>query len=103
MSARDDFYVHTVTARPVTGHTAYGTTYGDPVQVVCFVDEQTRLVRDADGAEVVSTATIYTHPGTVLPVGTEVTLPSGRDAHVLTVAARTVGDPDVDHVEILVG
>lgn len=103
MSDVDDFYVHTVTLTPVLGEGAYGPTYGEATQVQCFVDEQTRLVRDQDGAEVVSSATIYAHPGTVVAPGSTVLLPSGRTATVLTTAARVVGDPDVDHVEIVVG
>ncbi len=97
------FYVHTVTITPVLGEGAYGTVYGDPTQVRCFVDETTRLVRDADGAEVVSSATIYADPGTVVAVGSTVTLPSGRVATVLGSQVHDSGPLDLpDHAEILV-
>lgn len=103
MSDLDDFYVHTVTITPVAGEGAYGTTYGTPVPVACFVDETTRLVRDQDGAEVVSSATIFAAPGTVAATGSTVRLPSGRDATVITTQTHDSGPLDLpDHAAITV-
>lgn len=103
MSDFDAFYVHTVTLTPVRGETAYGPQYGDPTPVECFVDETTRLVRDQDGAEVTSSATIYTRPGTVVAIGSTVDLPSGRSATVLATSVHDSGPLGLpDHVEIAV-
>lgn len=103
MSDLDDFYVHTVTLTPITGEGAYGTTYGAPADVPCFVDETTRLVRDQDGAEVTASATIYAAPGTTAAPGTVVRLPSGRDATVITTEHHDSGPLDLpDHTSILV-
>lgn len=99
----DDFYVHTVTLTPITGEGAYGTTYGTPTQVACFVDETTRLVRDQDGAEVTASATIYTAPGTTAAPGSTVTLPTGRTATVITTQQHDSGPLDLpDHASITV-
>lgn len=100
----EDFWVHTVTAQPLTGHGAYGPALGAPVTLTCWVDEAIRLVRDGDGAQVVSTATIHAPAGTTaLTVGGKVTLPSGREATVLTVAVHDSGALDLpDHVEAAV-
>lgn len=99
----DEFMVHTVTVETQSGATGWGDTYtavSEPIP--CFVDDTTRLTRDPAGAEVVSTATVYTHPdhaGLFTP-GSQVRLPS-RVATVVTVNARTSGQLDLpDHVEV---
>lgn len=97
----DEFFVHTVTLAPVAGVGAYGDVHNPPVTVVCLVDEQTRLVRDPQGAEVVSTATVYAAPDAVDgPPGSRVTLPSGRTGVVITQARRTAPGLDLpEHTE----
>lgn len=98
----NDFLVHTVTITPKTGDGAYGPVFGPPVpDVPAWVDEQTRLVRDSDGVEVVSSATVYARAGTVAPPGSRLVLPSGRDAEVIACTVRDSGPLDLpDHVEI---
>jgi len=92
---------HTVIIRPFLGEGPFGPSYGDPVQARAWVDERRRLVRDPEGAEVVSEATVYLPPGTACPVGSLVTLPSGREAEALAVAVRDGGGlPTPDHVEV---
>lgn len=59
-----------VTVTPYAEETAYGPTWGDPVEVSCRVEYGRKLVRNTAGDEVVSETTIY-----VLPV-----LPDGRRA-----------------------
>lgn len=104
MSELDDFMVHTVIVRTLTGSGGMGQTFADPVDVVCFVDDQRRLVRDTHGAEIVSESTVLdvdtAHAATWAP-GSLVTLPSGREATVITCAVRTSGDLDLpDHLEV---
>ncbi|MEV1204441.1 hypothetical protein [Microbispora rosea] len=90
-----------MTIRPFEGEGAFGPTYGDPVPVRCLVDERRRLVRGPTGSEVVSEATVYAPRGTVCPVGSMVTLPSGREASALAVGDLDGGGlPTPDHLEI---
>jgi len=98
----DDFLVHVVDVTPLVGSGGLGDVYGDAVLgVPCLVDETVRLVRNRDGAEVVSTASVFartTAPDA--PPGSLLVLPSGRTAVVLTQARRTSGPLDLpDHVE----
>jgi len=100
----DDFMVHAVTVRTLVATTGLGQTWGTPVDVTCWVDDKRRLVRGADASQVVSEATLYdvdqAHAA-LYTTGSEVTLPSGRVATVITVAARTSGGLDLpDHVEV---
>ncbi|MFF9910619.1 hypothetical protein [Streptomyces sp. NPDC013457] len=92
---------HTVTVEPFEGHSAYGPLYGDPVAVRCFLDDQTRTVRDRTGREVTSSATFYARPGLVCPAESRVSLPSGRQTTVIAVLDRDGGGmPTPDHVEV---
>jgi hypothetical protein len=98
----DDFLVHTVTVRTLTGEGGMGQTFAAPVEVSCFADDATRLVRGPDAAQVVSGATVYARSDQAhrFAPGSEVDLPSGRTATVITVAHRTGGALDLpDHVE----
>lgn len=96
MGALRKFYRDTVSVRAKEG---IYDTYGAPVQVTCMVDETTRLVRGADGAEVVSSSTIYAPPerAAVLVQGAEVTLPSGDVTSILSRSVRRFGR--LSHVE----
>ena len=92
---------HAVPVEAFTGQGPFGPAYADPVTVRCFVDEKTRLIRSATGDQVVSGATVYAEPGLTAPVGSRVTLPSGRVATVLAVSARDGGGlATPDHVEL---
>ncbi|WP_130012142.1 hypothetical protein [Serinicoccus sediminis] len=94
-----DFYVHTVQVEPKVG--IYGD-YGPAVPVPCFVDEQTRIVRAADGTEQTSSTTIVAHPdhAPTLVAGSRVTLPSGDRTTILSRSLADSGPLDLpDHVE----
>jgi len=91
---------HTVTVEPLEGEGPFGPAFGDPVEVRCFVDERRQLVRDDEGAEVVSSTTVYMPLGTVCPVGSKVTA-NGRTATVLAASRRDGGGlPTPDHLEV---
>lgn len=96
----DEFWVHTITVKTRTGGGSLGPTYTPPAAVTCFVEDKRRLVRNADGAQVVSETTIYAPTGTTaLAPESLVTLPSGRVATVITSAVLHGGDLDLpDHV-----
>lgn len=79
-----------------------GERFGAPVAVPCFLEEKNRMVRKADGTEVLSSATFYCRLDAVDAVPeSRVTLPDGR---VTTVAVQGKGDggklPLPDHLEV---
>ncbi len=112
MSAQDDlgFWLrHTVTVATYEGEGAYGPVWGDPATVQCWVDENRRSVRTAEGDEVVSEATIFAElsAADVFAPESRVTLWEGltgqRTAQVIAVKRRDsagIGLPD--HVEVSV-
>jgi hypothetical protein len=107
-SELDEFMVHAVTVRTRLGAGGMGTSWAAPATFTpptgVFVDDKRRLVRGADAAQVVSEATLFdvdVDRASAYTPGTEVTLPSGRVATVITVAARTSGPLELpDHVEV---
>ena len=52
----------TVSVETYSGESAYGAIYADPADVLSKVSMQRQLVRNSDGAEVVSEMTLYTLP-----------------------------------------
>ncbi len=97
---------HTVVVEAYTGSGPYGPVYGEPVPVDgCVIDDTARLVpvqtQDAAGATRLSSTTVDCPPATVAPVGSRVTLPSGRVARVLTSALADAHGWDLpEHLEI---
>jgi len=96
----DEWQDQTVTLRPLLGSGGMGDVYGPPVAVAVLLDESTRLVRDADAAEVVSSATLYADPGVVAPPGSTVTLPDGSVRTVITTSVHHADDADLAGVEV---
>lgn len=64
MKIRRSLLKDEVTVATYTGEGAYGPVTADPITVWCNVDETRRLVRDANGDEAVSEATLHLHPQT---------------------------------------
>ncbi len=91
----------TVTISTYQGDGAYGAVFADPVNVRVNVDTTRKLVRDANGEQVVSDVTLAAHPqtrddqgGTHDPValfapGSKVTV-NGRDSEVIGTRAATI-------------
>lgn len=83
---------HSVTARPLTGEGGHGPIYGPDRQLSRVrVEGGNRLVRNSAGAEVVSTARLFTRPEHgPLPPGSLVLIHAGtpleRWAEVISVA-----------------
>jgi hypothetical protein len=91
---------HTVAVEPFEGNGPFGAEYGEQTAVVCFVDDKRRLVRDAQGAEVVSETTVYMPLNAVCPPESRVTV-NGRLTYVITSARRDGGGlPTPDHLEV---
>ncbi|MET7333275.1 hypothetical protein [Nonomuraea sp. NPDC005650] len=92
---------HTVLVEPFEGSGPIGAEYGEQTPVRCLVEEKRRLVRDAEGAEVVSETTFYAPLGTVCPPESRVTLPSGRVTYAIVSAPHDGGGlPTPDHLEV---
>lgn len=92
---------HRITVEPLLGQGPYGPSYGPPVEVRCFLDEQTRTVRDASGEDVVSSSTARCRLEETAPTGSRVTLPGGRQTTVLVALRRDGGGfPTPDHLEV---
>lgn len=92
---------HGVTIEPYQGAGAYGDVYGEPEDVRCFLDQQTKLTRDAGGNTVTSTTTFYAPLGVDCPAGSRVLLPDGRQTTVIAALRRDgAGLPTPDHVEV---
>lgn len=96
-----EFLVHTVTVEPFEGESGYGgPVYGPPVDTTCFVDETTRMVRDGNGTETVSSTTIYAAKDAPITGGSRVTLPSGDATTVISTSRHNSGPLDLpDHLE----
>jgi hypothetical protein len=92
---------HTVTVEPWEGSGGYGDIWGAPFDLQCFVEDKRRLVRAADGSEVVSETTVYANRGPSIPNRSRITLPSGRQPLVITVSDHDGGAlPVPSHLEI---
>ena len=94
---------HAVTVEAYRGDGAYGAVYDQAVNVApCFVDDTRRLVRAADGSQVISESTVYAPADTVAPADSRITLPSGPVTTVITSKALTAaGLPLPEHLELM--
>ena len=74
MKIPDRFLVHTVTVRPYRGRSSTGPVFGPAFQLKCMAQGKRRLVRDGDGAETLSSLTLFCAPGqaAAVPPGSEV-------------------------------
>lgn len=103
MTALNFWWVNTVTVRPYLGTKNGAPSYGPPQTVACWVEDETKLVRDNTGAEVVSSATVYAPLAAApqFPVGSKVTT-STRTAFVIANNGFDSGSLDLglDHVQI---
>lgn len=91
------FYPHQVTVRDLTGAGGMGAGHGAPRTLQAEVKDKQTLVRNTDGAEVVSSTMVTVPlPETIRP-GTLVTLwpgtPQEREAEVLSVQRDENGGP----------
>lgn len=93
---------HRVSVEPYLGTSAYGPRFGEPVEVAAMAAESIKRVRNATGAEVVSTAQVITAAGLDCPTGSRITLPTGRTTTAITVAHHTApGLPVPESTEVM--
>ncbi|MDX3065396.1 hypothetical protein PV518_25005 [Streptomyces sp. ND04-05B] len=94
---------HEVTVEAKEGEGPYGPTYAAPVTVRCFVEQKTRLVRNAEGDEVVSSSTVFCQLDALAqpPPKSRVTLADGTKTKVIAAHRNDgAGLPTPDHFEI---
>lgn len=92
----------TVTIEAYLGEGPDGPHYDAPQTVACYVENKARMVRQTDGTQVTSTATVYARLGPTAPAQSRVTLPDGRVTTVWTPwPADGGGLPTPDHLELL--
>lgn len=100
----DFWFPHHVRISPLTGSGGMGDQHGPPVPADAEVKDEARLIRDADGAQIVSSAQVTVPLGTVAPLGSLVTVwpdtHAERTSPVLRVR-RDENDPDLDSFQIL--
>lgn len=82
--------VHSATVQPYEGSGAYGDVYGATVTLPCYFEAVRKMVRDDDGAETVSEATIYADLGTEIKPGSRVTV-NGYTSTVVSVSVLDDG------------
>lgn len=101
MDDLDEFWVHETTVRTHERSGPFGEEYADPAVVRCFIDHTRQLVRDAQGREVTSEATIRGPVGQGMRFTPESrTTVGGRERIVLSLAIRDGGPLDMpDHFE----
>jgi hypothetical protein len=93
---------HRVKVEPYAGDSAYGPTYGPPVEgVPALVTLAVRTVRDREGREVTSSATVIAGPDLDCPAESRITLPDGRTTRAIAVAKHTApGLPVPESTEV---
>jgi len=99
------FYPHTVSIRNARPAGGMGTGYAAPRPVNAEVKDEQRLVRGADGREIVSSSSVTVPISEHVPVGSLVTVWPGtareREASVLAVSADENGVDDLDSFLVL--
>lgn len=103
MRLPEKYMPHTVTVKPLTGHSSVGKVYGDPFTLRCMAQGKRRMVRDATGTEVLSELTLYAAPGqaAAIPPGSVVTW-RGDDTEVLAAIDHDSGGLGApDHTEVV--
>jgi hypothetical protein len=88
-----DLMTETITVEPFAGETGRGVrSYGSASTYQCRIVGKRRMVRDAQGEEIVSTRTIYLGSAPGVTVRDRLTLPNGDQPMILSVAST----PDED-------
>lgn len=103
MRIPDRFLVHTVTVRPYQGRSSTGPVYGDAFTLKCMAQGKRRLVRGSDGAETLSSLTLYCAPGQAgtIPPGSRVDW-HGDTTNVLDATDHDSGGLGApDHTEVV--
>lgn len=86
----EKFTPHVVAVRDLQSAGGMGRTYADERPVSGFANDEQKLVRGADGAEVLSTSQVTVNFDEEIPIGSLVTVwagsPSAREATVVAIS-----------------
>lgn len=94
--------VHTISVEAVEGESPYGPTFAAPVDVACNWQGDVRLVRAADGTEVVSNGTAFVAlDGPPIPPGSRITSPDGTTYVIATLRHDDAGLGGWQHREVI--
>lgn len=99
----DLFRVHTVTVQPQLGEGSTGDEYGPSQEVLGYLDYQRQLVRNAQGAEVVSEAQFYCDLDyrSAFTIDARVTTPDGTVTYVIGTSPKDDGGiTGLSHLEV---
>lgn len=92
---------HTIQIEAFSGEGGAGPVYDASVTVKGFVDFKRRLIRNPDGSDLISSATIYIDPGVTVTPESRITY-GGRVMRVVDALERDGGSlPVPDHIEVL--
>lgn len=103
-AAGAEFATTTVSVRTYLGANADGPVFAPAQDDAVFAESKRRAVLSATGDQVISPITLYRDPdatGRGLYAPLSVVTIDGRPAEVLAVNANVIGDPDVDHLEVM--
>lgn len=76
---------HTVTISPFSSYNSYGeSSFGAGVSYQCLIEKKPRMVKDAQGKEVVSSAAVYLTSAPGITVKDKVTLPDLSSPQILS-------------------
>lgn len=89
----------TVQIAAYLGRGAEGDVWAPPVSARARVELEQTMVRGADGAELLSSATVFVRPSTAAAIGSLVTLPDSSQRRVL-VRGEHVGRRRVELVSL---
>ncbi|TDC87591.1 hypothetical protein E1292_46580 [Nonomuraea deserti] len=94
-------FTHEAAIEAFLGDGAYGPIFAAPVTERCLVDDERKLVRNAEGSETVSDTTIFFPDGAHCPEGSRVTV-NGRTTTVIASHNRNGGGvPTPDHTDVV--
>lgn len=93
--------VHTVQIADYQGATTFGDAWAPPRTVSCWAEGTTKLVVNALGEQVISSAQVYVDPGDECPLKSRVTW-NGAPRTVIALAIHDSGGlTQLDHVELM--
>jgi len=99
----NSLWVHRVPVKTKIGDTSYGEKYAASVDVDCYIEDETKLVRDTSGSEVVSNSSLFADidAASIFTQGSLVTLRRG-DVRVISIAYLDAGPlaPGFEHLEV---
>lgn len=104
MTAAAFWWVNSVDVETYLGSGGTGDKLANPVPAACWLEDEVKLVRAADGSQIASNATLYAPLDSLATFApkSRVTLPSGRRAYVIVVAANDSGslELELDHIVV---